>query len=83
MGQHYFSYIAAASDLCFPGILLTAALHNILSKPLASFQHNQTIDGSERGINPVAMTIMNPWKEYWLSWGSYQQLSKLKRICRL
>ena len=27
----------------------------------------------ERGMNPVAMTIINPRKEYWLSRGSNQQ----------
>ena len=25
---------------CFPGVLLTSTLHNILSKPLAAFPHN-------------------------------------------
>ena len=54
---------------CFPGVLLTSAPHDILSKPLAAFQHNiiivETTDSGERGMNPVAMTIINPWKEYW------------------
>ena len=35
-------------------------------------------DSSERGMNPVAMTIINPWKEYWLSRGSNQQPPVLK-----
>ena len=26
-------------------------------------------------MNPVAMTIFNPWKEYWPSWESNQQPS--------
>ena len=26
------------------------------------------MDSGERGMNPVAMTIINPWKEYWPSW---------------
>ena len=28
-----------------------------------------TTGSSERGMNPVAMTIINPWKEYWPSQG--------------
>ena len=60
---------------CFPGILLTVTPHNILSKPLAAFPHNQcqTMDSGERGMNPVPMTIINPQKEYWPSWGWNQQ----------
>ena len=23
------------------------------------------MESSERGMNPAAMTIINPWKEYW------------------
>ena len=54
---------------CFPGDLLTRTVHNILSKPLAAFPHNhhKTMDSGERGMNPVAMTIINPRTEYWLS----------------
>ena len=36
------------------------------------------MDGGERGMNPVTMTIINPWKEYWPSRGSNQQLPVLK-----
>ena len=25
----------------------------------------KTKDSDERGMNPVTMTIINPWKEYW------------------
>ena len=25
----------------------------------------KTMDSSERGMIPVSMTIINPWKEYW------------------
>ena len=28
----------------------------------------ETMDSSERGMNPVAMTIINPQKECWPSW---------------
>ena len=27
----------------------------------------KTMDSRERGMNPVAMTIINPWKDYWPS----------------
>ena len=36
------------------------------------------MDSGERGMNPVAMTIINPWKEYWQSRGSNQPPSVLK-----
>ena len=36
------------------------------------------MDSGERGMNPVATTIINPWKEYWLSRGSNQQPPVLK-----
>ena len=31
------------------------------------------MDIGERGMNPVAMNIINPRKEYCLGWGSNQQ----------
>ena len=36
------------------------------------------MDSGEGVINPVAMTIINPQKEYWLSRGSNQQPHVLK-----
>ena len=65
---------------CFPGVLVTSTQHNILSKPLATFPHNnvRTTDSGERGMNPVAMTIINPRKEYWPSRGSNQRPPVLK-----
>ena len=60
---------------------LTSTLHNILSKPLAAFPHTHCRnDGKrwERGISPVAMTIINPRKESWPSWGSNQRPPVLK-----
>ena len=55
---------------CFPGILFTSAPHNILFKPLAAFPHNivDTMESGERGMNPVAMTIISPRKEFWSRW---------------
>ena len=37
-----------------------------------------SIVSGERGMNPVAMTMINPWKEYWPSQGSNQQPHVLK-----
>ena len=28
----------------------------------------ETMNSSKRGKNPVTMIIINPWKEFWLSW---------------
>ena len=44
-----------------------------LSKPLV-----ETMGGGERAINHVAMTIINPRREYWLSRRSSQKPSVLK-----
>ena len=38
----------------------------------------KTMDNGERGINPVAMTFVNPGREYWPSRGSNQQPPVLK-----
>ena len=38
------------------------------------------MDNGERGMNPVAMTIINPWKEYWPRPGSNQRPSVLKSV---
>ena len=35
-------------------------------------------DSGERGMTLVAMTIINPWKEYWPSRGSNQEPPVLK-----
>ena len=58
--------------LWFPGVLLTSTVHNIISKPRAAFPNNHCRN-NERGMNPVAMTIINPRKEYWPSQGSDQR----------
>ena len=44
---------------CFPGVLLTSAQHNIFSKRwlLSHMTIVETTDSSERGMNPVAMTV--------------------------
>ena len=63
------SLVCQNAVLCGNG--LTSTLHNILSKLLAAFDITivETMNSSERGMNPVAMTIINPPKEYWLSQG--------------
>ena len=75
----YFNSISAISLWpvrctypCFPEILLTSTLQNILPKPLVLPHVTivEILDRSERRMNPVAMTIINPRKEYWLSQGS-------------
>ena len=38
----------------------------------------ETMDSDERGMNPVAITIINTWKEYWPCWGSNQRPPVLK-----
>ena len=42
--------------------------HNILSSHwlLSHITIVETMDRGERRMNPVVMTIINPWKEYWL-----------------
>ena len=57
---------------CFPGFHLHSIPHNILFKLLAAFPLLtivETTDSGDRGMNPVAVTIVNPRKEYWLSRG--------------
>ena len=38
----------------------------------------ETMDSGERGINPVAMTFISPWRKYWPRWGSNQRPTVLK-----
>ena len=38
----------------------------------------ETTDCGEKGMNPVAMTIINPWKEYWPNRESNQRPRVLK-----
>ena len=65
--QCYFSYIAVATESVHAFLVLpfTNSPRIILSKPLADFPHTnvETMVSDERGINPVAMTVINPGKE--------------------
>ena len=38
----------------------------------------EKMDSGERGINLIAMIIVRPWREYWLSHGSNQRPPVLK-----
>ena len=49
--------------------------YNILSKPPAAFPYNHCrniMASGKRGMDPVAMTIFDPQKEYWPSHGPNQ-----------
>ena len=59
---------------CFPGVVLITTSHWLLSHITIV----ETVDSGERGMDPVAMTIINPRKEYWPSHGSNQQPPFLK-----
>ena len=66
---------------CFPGVLLTSTLYNILSKPLAAFPHNHsrnTRQWWERNESCRNDYDINAWKEYWPSQGSNQRPPVLK-----
>ena len=74
------SFISQQQYQCFPGDLLTSTPHNILSSHwlLSHITVVETKNSSEREMNPVAMTIINPEIEYWLSQGSNQRPPVLK-----
>ena len=57
------------------GSSFTGTRHSILSKPLAAshITNVETMNSGKRGMNHVAMTIINPRKEYWPSQGSNQR----------
>ena len=65
--QLFPHYMAAASAHihAFLESLFASNPHCILSKPLTAFPHTtvETKESGESGINPVAMTIINPRKE--------------------
>ena len=46
---------------CFPGVLLTSTLHNILSKPLAAFPHIHCRDVTDlaMGLGPFLTVFSN------------------------
>ena len=48
---------------CYVRDSFTRTAHSILSEPLAAFSHSQHGNNGEWGMNPVAMTIINPRKE--------------------
>ena len=66
--NYYFCYMVEASAPIIASLEFSLqALHKIFfSKPLVAFPHNivETMTNDERGMNRVAMTITNLWKEY-------------------
>ena len=62
---------------CFPGVLLTSTQHKNLSKPVGSFPRNHWRN-DERGINPVAMTVISSQRKYLPRRGSNQPPPVLK-----
>ena len=63
---------------CFPWVLLTSTIFFPSHWLLSHITIVETTDSSERGMNLVAMTIINPRKEYWPSQGSNQRPPVLK-----
>ena len=57
---------------CIPGVLLTDTSHRLIFFPshwlLSHVTIIETTDSGERGMNPVAMSIINPRKEYSRVW---------------
>ena len=74
--QQYFNYIMAASAPIHAFLDFFKPVLRTIFFPshwlLSHLTIVKTTDNGvrERGINPVAMNIINPWKEYWLSRGS-------------
>ena len=66
--------------LCFPTVLLTVI--RTLFFPghwlISHISIVETTNSGERGMNPVAMTTINPRKECWPSRGSQQRSHVLK-----
>ena len=61
----YWSYLTSTKKTkFFPSHWLLSQITNI-----------ETMDSCERGINPVAMSIINPPEEYWPSQKCFQMLS--------
>ena len=59
---------------CILGVLLTSTSHNVLSHITIV----ETVDSDDRDMNPVAVNIINPRKEYWPSRWSNHRLPVLK-----
>ena len=80
--QRYFSYIEAVCAPIHAFLEFFTPLLRTIFFPSHWLPFHITIvettDSGARGMNPVAITIINPRKEYWLSWGSNQRLPALK-----
>ena len=82
MFNDVFSYIAASSAPIHSFLeFFLPVLRTIFFQSYWLLSHIaivETTDSGERGIDPVAMTIINPRKEYWLSQGSNKRPPGLK-----
>ena len=58
---------ASAPIHAFPGVHLASTIFFPSHWLLSHITIVETMDRGERGMNPVAMTIFSPRKEYWLS----------------
>ena len=78
----YFSHIVVVSAPIHAFLeFFLPLLHTIFCPShwlLYSIAIVETMNSCERGMNPVTMTIIHPWKEYWQSRGLNQRPSVLK-----
>ena len=72
----HLCYGGQCTYLCFPGVLGTIFFlsHRLLSHVTIV----ETTDSGERGMNSIAMTIINPRKKCWPSWGLNKRPPVLK-----
>ena len=63
---------------CFLGVFFLKTVFFPSHWLLSQITIVETTDSGERGMNPVTMTVINPRKEYWLSWGSNHRPPVLK-----
>ena len=79
--QRLIYHLGQCTYPCFPEVLFKPVLRTIFFPShwlLSNITIVETTNSDERGMNPVAMTIINPRKKYWPSRGSNQQPSVLK-----
>ena len=73
--QLHVCYGGQCTYPCFPAVLLINTPYSTLRSHclLSHITIVEPMDSGERGMNPVAMTIINSQREYWLSWGLNQR----------
>ena len=73
--QHHYSYITATAPIhAFLGFFLPVLSTTFFpcNCLLFNITIGKTMDGPERGMNPVAISVIDPYKEHSASWGSNQ-----------